>query len=343
MTFIQKSARIIGVVTMPESLFKTSGKNGTHTKVAVLLLRNEKPPQDGHKVFMSDVKWCGHDSRGNPTLRKNVATGLVELLDEVPLVAKRYMALAAGDTPRDHLGFLLPSDEIQNNILVPKYYDPEIESALKALEATHSMITISQLRSSKAVSLDTGIEIGKMAYGTGTIPFIRTSDFSNWEIKADFKHGISQEIYDELKGKIDVKAGDILLVRDGTYLIGTSAIVTKFDLPMLFQSHIYRIRVLNAGTISPWLLFAALNVPIVKRQIRAKQFTQDIIDTIGQRLGEIIIPIPKDVKAADNIAAQTKEIIEKRAELRNRAKAVVLELQGVTEAQPEDLEVLAEV
>ncbi len=46
-----------------------------------------------------------------------------------------------------------------------------------------------------------------MAYGTGTIPFIRTSDISNWEIKADFKHGVSEEIYENLRGKVDVKAG----------------------------------------------------------------------------------------------------------------------------------------
>lgn len=342
-TFIQARARIMGVITMPEPLFKTSGKGGTHTKVAVLLLRKEKPSPTGYEMFMGDVKWCGHDSRGNPTLRKNAATGQVELLDEVPLVAKRYTALASGNTTRDHLGFLLRSDAVQNRILVPKYYDPEIERDLKALEPTHRLVTIAQLQSLKALSLDTGIEIGKMAYGTGTIPFIRTSDLSNWEIKADFKHGISQEIYDDLKRKIDVKAGDILLVRDGTYLIGTSAIVTESDLPMLFQSHIYRIRSLNSKAINPWLLFAALNTPIVKRQIRAKQFTQDIIDTIGKRLTEIIIPLPKDVKTATRIAAETKDVIESRAKLRKRAKDLVFDLQGLTEAKPEDLEVLAEM
>jgi type I restriction enzyme M protein len=289
------------------------------------------------------VKWCGHDSRGNPTLRKNSATGKIELLDEVPLVAGRYGALIAGDKTRDHLGFMLRSDAVLNRILVPKYYDPEIEADLVALETTHRLVKIDELRNSKAISLDTGIEIGKMSYGTGTIPFIRTSDLSNWEIKADFKHGVSQEIYDDLKSKIDVKVGDILLVRDGTYLIGTSAIVTEADLPMLFQSHIYRIRSLKPTAIDPWLLFAALNSPIVKRQIRAKQFTQDIIDTIGKRLTEIVIPIPKDAKFATRIAAETKEVIESRATLRNRAKVLVLELQGLTDAKPEDLEVLAEL
>lgn len=343
MSFIQTRARVLAVVTMPEPLFKTSGKGGTHTKVAVLLLRKEKPPVAGYEMFMGDVKWCGHDSRGNPTLRKDVKTGEVELLDEVPLVASRYAALTKGKGQRDHLGFLLPSGQVRNRILVPKYYDPEIERDLATLEETHRLVTIGDLQKSKALSLDTGIEIGKMAYGTGTIPFIRTSDLSNWEIKADFKHGISKEIYNELKEKIDVKAGDILLVRDGTYLIGTSAIVTEADLPMLFQSHIYRIRSLKPKVIDPWLLFAALNAPIVKRQIRAKQFTQDIIDTIGKRLTEVFIPLPKDSKVAVKIARETKDVIESRAKLRSRAKSLVLELQGLTVAKEEDLEVLAEI
>ena len=234
---------------------------------------------------------------------------------------------------------MLNSRTVANRILVPKYYDPEIERDLKALEPTHRLVQISELPKSKAIRVSTGIEIGKMAYGTGIIPFIRTSDLSNWEIKADFKHGISEEIYSTLMSKLDVQAGDILLVRDGTYLIGTSAIVTEADLPMLFQSHIYQIRSLKPAVIDPWLLFAALNTPIVKRQIRSKQFTQDIIDTIGKRL--IVVPIPKDAKTAKKIAAETKEIIESRAALRNRATALALELQGLIAATPEDLEMIA--
>ena len=137
--FIQTRARVMGVVTMPEALFKTSGKGGTHTKVAVLLLRKEKPSAAGYEMFMGDVKWCGHNSRGNPTLREGARPQVeVKLLDEVPLVAKRYATMASGITARDHLGYALRSYEIRNRILVPKYYDPEIERDLKALEATRT-------------------------------------------------------------------------------------------------------------------------------------------------------------------------------------------------------------
>jgi len=88
-------------------------------------------------------------------------------------------------------------------------------------------------------------------------------------------------------------------------------------------------------------LFACLNTPIVKRQIKAKQFTQDIIDTLGKRFTEIMIPVPKDQATANKIARETQEIIEGRAKLRNRAKAITLELQGPAVRQ-DDLDVLEE-
>lgn len=51
--------------------------------------------------------------------------------------------------------------------------------------------------------------------------------------------------------------------------------------------------VANNAAIGPGLLFAALNTPVVKRHIRAKQFTQDVIDTIGKgaHAGGAIAPV----------------------------------------------------
>ncbi len=326
--FLMERCKILGVITMPESLFKTSGKGGTHTKVCALLLQKQQRVQP-HSIFMAEAKWCGHDSRGNPTFRHNDAGERV-LLDDIPTIRRRYQDTLAGRvTTSDHLGFVLSSDQLKNRVLVPKYYNPEIDAELVRLRRTHDLIAVGDLLKNKQLSVDTGIEIGKMAYGTGTIPFIRTSDISNWEIKADFKHGISQDIFDELRSKVDVLPGDILMVRDGTYLIGITAVVTESDVPMLFQSHIYRLRVSPDCGLDPWLLFACLNAPITKRQIRAKQFTQDIIDTLGKRLFEVVLPIPKDKGLCKRIAQETRQVIETRVALRNRAKQIALEVEGI--------------
>lgn len=88
--FLRKKAKIRGIVAMPEALFKTSGKGGTHAKVCVLFLENTPPePEEDYDIFMADVKWCGHDSRGNPTIRKD-KEGKAVLLDEVPSVTQKF-------------------------------------------------------------------------------------------------------------------------------------------------------------------------------------------------------------------------------------------------------------
>lgn len=343
--WLLERTRVKGVVTMPEPLFKTSGKGGTHTKVSVLFLEKAAGTLEGEsfEIFMADAKWCGHDSRGNATVRKD-ASGRKVLLDDVPIIADRHRALVRRREaiPEDHLGFRLQRSQIRNRILVPKYYEPELVEHLQNLDSTHDLVVLGDLVEEGVVSISTGVEVGKMAYGTGPIPFIRTSDISNWELKADPKQGVSEELYESLKTKLDVRPGDILMVRDGTYLIGTSAIVTHGDTRILYQSHIYKLRVQTPERISPWLLFACLNSPIVKRQIKAKRFTQDIIDTLGNRVLELVIPIPKDPEKRARIAESTREIVEMRARLRNEAVQVALDVEGVELLDEEDRELVEE-
>lgn len=97
-TFLRHRTKILGIVSMPEALFKTSGKGGTHAKVCVVFLQNIKPKKnEDYIIFMADAKWCGHDSRGNPTIRKN-SEGKEVLLDDVPNIAVRYKELVGGGT-----------------------------------------------------------------------------------------------------------------------------------------------------------------------------------------------------------------------------------------------------
>jgi type I restriction enzyme M protein len=84
--FMLKRADIKAVVTMPEDLFQPN----THAKTVVVVLQKRPADQVASvdPIFMCDVKWCGHDSRGNPTYR--VENGERTLLDDVPRVAGLY-------------------------------------------------------------------------------------------------------------------------------------------------------------------------------------------------------------------------------------------------------------
>jgi hypothetical protein len=231
-------------------------------------------------------------------------------------------------TTQDHTGFRTTFGAIRRGIFLPKYYDPEIASRLHDLQKTHDLIVLGELLAKKHVQVATGDEIGKMAYGTGTIPFVRTSDVSNGELKTDAKQSVSEEIYAKYGPSQDVRAGDILFVRDGTYLIGQVALVTQSDLPLLYQSHLLKFRVERGSPLSPWLLMACLSAPIVKRQIRAKQFTADIIDTVGDRFRELVLPVPKDKALCEQIEREVKELITERSRLRDKIRKIPYWVQG---------------
>jgi len=226
------------------------------------------------------------------------------------------------------LGFVVKSDQILNEILIPKYYDPSIEEELDDLKNTHNVISIQSLLEDNIISKNTGDEIGKMAYGTGDIPFIRTSDISNWELKTDAKQGVSEQIYNQYKDKEDVQAEDIFLVRDGTYLVGTICLLSPLDTKILFQSHIIKFRVEDKTKLSPYLLLAALSCPIVIKQMKARQFTADIIDTLGNRVEEIELPFPKNTKICNDIILRTKNIIDKRSDFKIKMQSIVSKLEN---------------
>ena len=215
--------------------------------------------------------------------------------------------------------FVLDSRDVQKGVLIPRYYDPDTDTAVEELKSSCDLRSIGELARDGIIELETGDEVGKLAYGGGSIPFVRTSDLGNWELKHDPKQLVSTAIYEQYARKQSVEMDDILIVRDGTYLVGTSAMVTKNDLPMLFSGGIYRLRVRDRSRIDPYLLLALLNTDVVQRQIRDKQFTRDVIDTIGRRLEEVRLPIPRNDTLRSRVAEVFRDFVLNRAALLRRA------------------------
>lgn len=299
MQYILSRATIRAVISVHEDLFQPY----THAKTAVVLIENGIEPEgESHEVFMAVARWCGHDSRGHSIP-----------YDDLPKISERWERYVGGEElDFDHLGFVINSSEIRDHIYLPKYYNPEIQESIETLSETHDLVRLGDLADSGAIEVSTGDEVGKLAYGTGGIPFIRTSDIANWQIKGDPKHGLSEEIYNSLSEKQNVEPGDILMVRDGTYLVGTCAIVTELDWRIVYQSHILKFKVVDKEVMHPNLLLALLSTPLVKSQIFAKRFAQDIIDTLGSRWQELILPVPKDLDLRDEITQNVTKTIELR-------------------------------
>ena len=306
--YIKEKAKVAAIISMPEELFQPY----THAKTCVVYLKKGKStPSD--EIFMGIARYCGHDSRGHETSR-----------DDIPLILEKYKEyINTGHVEYDHLGFTIKEKDIVNNVYLPKYYNPEIAKKIESISDTHEIVSIQSLEKDGIISISTGHEVSKESYGTGSVPFVRTSDIANWEIKLDPKQGLSRDIYEQFKKKQDVQEDDILMVRDGTYLVGTCALITSEDKEIVYQSHIYKIRVKDKEKMNPLLLLALLSCPLVRSQIYAKRFTQDIIDTLGERIHELLLPIPKNSDEREKIIQDVGKIVAYKKKAKDMTREVV--------------------
>jgi type I restriction enzyme M protein len=79
--YLYKNFSLRGFVSLPEEVFQPY----THAKTCVLFLQKRDPLAD-ESIEMAIADWCGHDSRGNPTVRSTPEGQ--ELLDDIPKIAE---------------------------------------------------------------------------------------------------------------------------------------------------------------------------------------------------------------------------------------------------------------
>jgi type I restriction enzyme M protein len=324
--YIKQEATIIGIVSLSQETFQPS----THTKTSVVFLEKKKQSRD--KIFMGIAKAIGHDKNGKEIFKIDKdgshiydKDGKLILDDETSLIAKKFRHfLNSGIKEENYLGYTVNTKEIVDNIYIPENYNPEVKQELKQLENSgkYKLVTIKELIEKNILKITRGNEIGSRGYGTGNIPFVRTTDIVNWEIKLNPVKAVSEKIYEKYKTQQDVQENDILFVNDGTFLIGRSAILTKHDLKCVIQSHLKKIRVLKTNEISPFYLFFLLNTEIVKKQIKQQTFVQATLSTLGNRINDLILPIYADISEIEKISKEIKEIINKKIEIRIRTNEI---------------------
>lgn len=321
--YVRQNAAVLAIVSLPPETFQPS----THTKTSVVFL--QKGAAQKH-VFMAVAKTIGHNKNGKEISKINAngsfvldAGGNKVINDDTPEIAQRY------GNPQliqnDHLGFWVEHPEIDDHIFIPEYYNPELRAELLRLEQSGKchLVTIGELAQSGILEIRRGNEIGSQFYGTGDVPFVRTTDIVNWEIKMDPVKAIAEEVYEQYRRQQDVRENDILFVNDGTFLIGRTAMVTRLDIKIIIQSHLKKIRVLRPESLNPFYLFYLLNSNIVQRQIAVKTFTQATLSTIGNRLREIILPITNDPEEKEGISRHVQEIIEQKTHLREQTMRLI--------------------
>ena len=329
--YIKKKAEILAIIDCPHSSFMPH----THTKTSVLIIKKwNGTTTNNYPIIMSVIDKCGHDNRGNDlSIKDENGCNIFDkqgncILDEE---FSKFTQIYKNSPHRvikeyDKLAFSIYENKLKNDILVPRYYNPETTTKIESLNNEHyNLKTFQQLIDEKTIVI-------KGVGGTATssemslyddIAFLRTSDLGVFETRNFSVQTVNKDTFYKYKDKQKLRCGDILFVKDGTYRIGENIILTDDDLEMLVQSHFLIIRSVKHEILNPYLLFYLLNQKIVKKQIQEKTFVQATLSTVGNRLNEVTLPIPTNKEKIIEIIKDIKEIIETRRQLRTKLNTLL--------------------
>ncbi len=334
--FLTLNGKILGIISLDPSTFQPY----TCNKTSILFFQKSNNIPSDYIIDFAIVENVGHDKDGKILYKLNKDGSKKLDSDGNPLINDDLIDLhlilkeaEEFDYLKEQKIFKIKYSQIKNQIFIPIYYTG-VEKTLKKLasDKKFTLLTIKDLAEQKIIYtnkggyLPRGDEIGSHVYGLGDIPFIRTSDLNNWEINLDSYKKTSEEVYEQYKTKQNVEVGDILLVKDGgSNLIGKTAYITELDRKIIIQSHIFQFKILeNEEIIDSYLLLYILNLDVVQKQIQAITFVQGTIATIGNRIMEVVLPIPTDMDRRKEISSIVKKIIEDKTEIRKRIRKLSL-------------------
>lgn len=282
--FLRANGEIIAMIDCPRTAFQPS----TDVKTNILFFRKVTSHKDSDNVVFKVAVAinCGHDKRG-----RRITENGDNYPDDFPNIAREFI-----DTASDYWTKGVAKDPYY---IVPRYCQESNKQKIQlngSITEFMGVFSFSELIEKKYISVRKGNEIGSEAYGTGDIPFIRTSDIANLEITNDPTKSVSDDYYEKYKKMQGIKEFDILMVADGRYRIGKTAILIGDKTKCVVQSHLKIIRVLPSAPFSAFELLYILNQVYVVRQIRNLIFIQSTLGSLGNRINELIIPVPKKTK-----------------------------------------------
>ena len=310
--YIEDRATIKAVIDLPHNSFRP------HCNAKTLLWIIEKRKIRSDIVF-GVAREIGRDHLGKQKYRiqDGIITG--ELWDDTIRIRAE---LKVPRRRENQNVFVVRRPQIRDSIYVPRYYwsSDEQAAALEAEQAGSVLVPLSKLIESGVVQWFRGHGSPPNEYkGLGTIPYVRAGDIGNLSIYKNPTACVPEYIYTAVKGVkgVDLQAGDMVFVKEGSYRIGDVGVVLPSDTHILLNSHCLVFRVAdmtNVYDIDSMYLAYLLTHPITKKQIYSKVFIDTTLPNIGNRWRDLLLPVHADRSERSRTKRNMRHIFDKRQE-----------------------------
>ena len=313
--FLLAGNSVEAIVDLPHNTFRP------HCNAKTCLLVVRKNAEQRAQVVMATPREMGHDHRGREIYRPGTDT----VWDDLQGV------LAEVDDPSSednrHV-FTVDASQLNHNLLVPRFYRWMTSPPLVPPDC--SGVTLGELVERGELDARDGHgSPPSEAKGEGEIPYIRVSDVVNWELYRNPVSGIPRALYHSMvKEKPKPECGDVILVRRGSYRIGTVAMASERDREVLLTRELLVLRA--TGEMSPFLLLGLLSSAFVQRQIPDLVCYDTTLPNLGDRWKLLTLPLPKDGRKAAGIRRRVEQSVRAKWEAQERIERLRASLGGIT-------------
>lgn len=320
--YIKKGNNIKAVIDLPHNTFRP------HCNAKTLLLILEKGRPQQQKIIFAVAEEMGHDHRGKPIYRYDEKTHKFtdEIWDDMKSVREE---LDDPSNPKNQYVFLVDAKNIKNNIYVPRYYWEKKIKDLKedAKKLNLEFVSVKELIDKGIIKKFRGHGAPPCEFkGKGEVPYVRAGDIVSWELYKNPTAMVPFEVYKTIKANgVDLKPNDIVFVKEGSYRIGSVALISKFDTGILLNHHSIVFRVMdekNKYGIDPFYLLYLFSHELTQRQLFNKVMIDTTLPNIGNRWEELELPIAKDEKEREKIKLKVKRAFEKRWEAQEELNTI---------------------
>lgn len=328
--YLKKDNSIKAVIDLPHNTFRPY----CNAKTVLLILEKGRPQQD--KIIMAVAEEMGHDHRGKPIYRYDEGRHQFtnELWDDTAIIREELDDIP---NPKNQHVFTVNAQDIRENIYVPRYYWDKKIKGLKeeAKRLNLELVPVKELIDKGIITKFRGHGAPPSEFkGRGEIPYVRAADIVGWEIYKNPTAMVPHEVYKSVKGKgVDLKPKDMVFVKEGSYRIGSVALISPLDTGILLNHHSLVFRVIdekNKYGINPFYLLYLFSHHLTQKQLYNKVMIDTTLPNIGNRWEELLLPIAKDSKEREKISKKIEHTFTKKWEAQQEIASVSREFGNLT-------------
>ena len=217
----------------------------------------------------------------------------------------------------------VPLDKIRNSkIAIPQYYDDSTTKAYRAAVNDNwpdfSSMTISELVEAKQVSVRTGHGSPSSDLRYGSVPYIKVSDLRAGQVNINSTNLVPRVVAQRYwrDDRSGLNAFDLLAPMRASKNIGEFSLLFPGQEELVLTKEILVLRPGPDADFDPFYLLWAMSLKVVRAQWHRITLMQTNREDVGDRYGEIEIPMAPNRALRDEVSEPFRHYYEGTNKLR---------------------------